>query len=196
MANSTTHVNESALSVKAGQSVTLTVTVAATAPGAGAPGGTVTFLDGKNALGKATLDSTGKASLSVSTLSVGYHTINAAYGGSANFVASSGTAATNLYVYAAAAKAATILNPKPPIKRMDRHPPRTHKATWPVRAVQVHRWTTSSVLPTFPPTVAHPGYSAPTPYSPATPLPPRRSLFDTPASRFPAVFAWRRVKTT
>lgn len=76
-----------------GQSVTVTATVAATAPGSGTPSGTVTFTDeNNNQLGTAPLDGTGKASINVSSLAVGGHTISANYGGAANFASSGGTA--------------------------------------------------------------------------------------------------------
>jgi hypothetical protein len=63
----------------AGQSVTLTATV--TGP-ALTPVGAVTFYDGPTLLGNRMLDITGHASLSVTTLSVGPHTLTAAYAGS------------------------------------------------------------------------------------------------------------------
>jgi hypothetical protein len=70
-----------------GQSVTFTATVAASAPGAGTPTGTVTFLDGTTTLGTGTL-SGGVATFSISTLAVGGHNITAAYGGDGNFTTS------------------------------------------------------------------------------------------------------------
>jgi sugar lactone lactonase YvrE len=63
---------------------TLTATV--TSP-AGTPTGTVSFLDGATPLGDGTL-SDGVATLMVSSLPAGAHTITAAYGGDANFAAS------------------------------------------------------------------------------------------------------------
>jgi hypothetical protein len=79
-----------------GQTVTFTATVTAVAPGSGTPSGTVTFKDGATALGSATLDATGKASLAVSlaatpavsTAAAGTHSITAIYGGAAMFLAS------------------------------------------------------------------------------------------------------------
>src|SRR5262249_25949887 len=59
-----------------GQSVTLTATVATTDSFAGAPTGTVDFTDvGFGSLGSKTLDGSGQATLSISTLSVGTHSI-------------------------------------------------------------------------------------------------------------------------
>lgn len=65
-----------------GQAVTFTAAVSATS---GTPTGTVTFLDGASNLGTATLDSTGTASLTTSSLAVGTHTIAASYSGDSNF---------------------------------------------------------------------------------------------------------------
>src|SRR5262249_60749137 len=56
----------------AGQIVTLTAKVSATAPATGVPTGTMTFRDGTTVLGTATLVN-GSASFSISTLCVGRH---------------------------------------------------------------------------------------------------------------------------
>jgi uncharacterized repeat protein (TIGR01451 family) len=69
-----------------GQAVTLKVTVSSSA---GAPSGTVTFLDGATSIGTGTLDSSGRASLSVPSLAVGAHSFTASYAGAANFSSSS-----------------------------------------------------------------------------------------------------------
>jgi hypothetical protein len=61
-----------------GQTVTLTATVATTS---GAPGGSVNFEDGGAALGTATLNASGVATLAISTLSVGTHSLTAVYAG-------------------------------------------------------------------------------------------------------------------
>jgi hypothetical protein len=68
-----------------GQSTTLTATVTATLPGAGAPTGLVIFEDGALALGTGQLDATGTATFSTSDLSSGLHQITAFYFGDANF---------------------------------------------------------------------------------------------------------------
>ena len=67
-----------------GQPTTLTATVAAIAPGAGTPTGTVDFMDGSTSLGDGTL-SAGVASFETSTLSIGDHSITADYAGDSNF---------------------------------------------------------------------------------------------------------------
>jgi hypothetical protein len=74
-----------------GQSVTFTATVGPVAPGAGTPGGTMQFSDNGTALGTGTLDGSGKASVSTSTLTVGGHTISATYAGSGTHNGSSGS---------------------------------------------------------------------------------------------------------
>jgi hypothetical protein len=54
----------------------------------------VTFKDGTASLGTATLDGGGVASLTVNTLSVGSHSITAAYGGDTNYTGSTSTVLT------------------------------------------------------------------------------------------------------
>ena len=72
--------------------ITLTATVTS---GAGTPTGTVTFLDGATPLGTGTL-SGGVATFTTSSLAVGSHSITAAYGGDANFLAATSTPVTQL----------------------------------------------------------------------------------------------------
>jgi MYXO-CTERM domain-containing protein len=71
-----------------GASVTLTATVAATAPGAGTPAGSVTFLDGTTSLGTSALNGSGVAALALSALAVGTHSLSASYAGSPSYVSS------------------------------------------------------------------------------------------------------------
>jgi probable HAF family extracellular repeat protein len=76
-----------------GQSVMLTATVTAVAPGAGTPTGTppatgVTFYDGATALGMAGLNSAATATFSTSSLTTGNHNLTASYTGDANFTGS------------------------------------------------------------------------------------------------------------
>ena len=78
----TTTLTSSALSSIPGQSVTLTATV--TPNPSGTPTGTVTFQDGSSVLGAVALSS-GVATLSNSTFTVGTHNITASYGGDLNF---------------------------------------------------------------------------------------------------------------
>ncbi|HEY6352370.1 MAG TPA: SBBP repeat-containing protein [Candidatus Angelobacter sp.] len=67
-----------------GQKVTFTANVAPACGSVGAPAGSVTFSDGTNTLGTATLAS-GQAGFSTSALSAGPHSITAAYSGDSNF---------------------------------------------------------------------------------------------------------------
>ncbi|MGB7258147.1 MAG: Ig-like domain repeat protein [Pseudolabrys sp.] len=76
-----------------GHAVKLTATVAAAAPAAGIPDGTVTFRQGGTMLGSKTL-SGGTASLRTAALAIGSDKITASYGGSANWIASSASAVT------------------------------------------------------------------------------------------------------
>jgi hypothetical protein len=69
------------------QSVTFTATVVANVPGTAAPTGTVTFKDGSKTLHSVSLSS-GKATYTTSSLSVGTHHITVVYGGSSGFLAS------------------------------------------------------------------------------------------------------------
>jgi hypothetical protein len=84
----TTSIASSANPSVFGQSVTLTATITANSPGSGIPTGTVTFADGSTILGTATLDGSGIATYSTSSLSVGSHSITAVYGGDTDFTSS------------------------------------------------------------------------------------------------------------
>lgn len=75
-----------------GQPVQLTATVTPVAPGAGVPGGAVTFSDGGVLLGTGTLDASGRATVRTDRLETGARHLTASYGGDAGFLAS-GTAA-------------------------------------------------------------------------------------------------------
>ena len=90
-ANTSTAVISSVNPSVFGQSVTLTATVTATAPGSGTPTGTVTFKDGSTTLGTGTLSS-GKATFTTTSLSVATHSITAVYGGSSNYNGSTSVA--------------------------------------------------------------------------------------------------------
>ena len=78
-----------------GQSVTFTATVAVVAPGAGTPTGSVTFtIDGTPQT--VTLDATGQATVTTSSLAAGSHAVAASYVASANFAASTATPLTHV----------------------------------------------------------------------------------------------------
>jgi len=78
-------------SVVYGGSVTLTATVTS---GGGTPTGTVSFYDGATLLGIGTLNGSGVASLSTTTLSMGGNTLTASYGGATTNGASTSAATT------------------------------------------------------------------------------------------------------
>src|SRR5207244_1279421 len=63
------------------------------APGAGTPTGSVTFVDGATAIGTGTVNATGQAAFSTTSLNAGSHSITASYSGDSQFNGSSGTAA-------------------------------------------------------------------------------------------------------
>ena len=81
----------SAPDTPANTSTTITATVAPALDNAGAPAGTVTFLDGTNALGTATLVS-GLATLDAVLTGVGTHVVEARYSGDGVFLPSSSRA--------------------------------------------------------------------------------------------------------
>jgi Bacterial Ig-like domain (group 3) len=84
-ASTTTAVSSSSNPAVYSQPVTFTSTVTATAPGSGVPTGTVTFKNGSTTLGTGTLDGSGHATFTTSTLTVASHSITAVYNGSASF---------------------------------------------------------------------------------------------------------------
>jgi hypothetical protein len=77
----------------ASQLVTFTATVSVNSPAAGTPTGTVTFKEGSTVLGSGLLALVGdaaQATFTTAALSVGSHTLTAAYAGDNNFLASAG----------------------------------------------------------------------------------------------------------
>ena len=110
-----TSVTSSANPATAGLAVTFTANVTGSASSSGVTvrsTGTVTFLDGTTPLGTGVLDANGNASLTLSTLSVGTHSITAAYGGDGNFKASTSAAYSQTIRSAATRTAlASSLNP-------------------------------------------------------------------------------------
>ncbi|MFI5165653.1 MAG: beta strand repeat-containing protein [Thermoanaerobaculales bacterium] len=95
-ASTTTALTSSLNPTVFGQSVTFTATVTAVAPGSGTPGGTASFFDGATLLGVVTLNASGEAAFSTSSLTVGSHSITAVYGGDANFTASTSLGLTQV----------------------------------------------------------------------------------------------------
>ena len=90
-ASSTTSLASSANPSVFGQSVTFTATVSAVAPAAGTPTGSVIFQDGGTPVATNNLSS-GQATYTSSSLSVGSHSITAVYAGDNNFTGSDNTA--------------------------------------------------------------------------------------------------------
>jgi len=91
------------------QTVTLTATVTATNS---TPSGTVTFYDGSAALGSTQTNGSGVATLTVTTFSVGSHTLTTTYGGGSNWLGS--TSATRTQTVNRASSTTTLtssLNP-------------------------------------------------------------------------------------
>ncbi|MFS0725211.1 Ig-like domain repeat protein [Paenibacillus sp. 1P07SE] len=88
-AGTSTSVATSQAASVSGERVTFTATVTVEAPGAGTPGGSVTFRSGTAVLDTIMLDN-GEATLAVSDLAVGTHTITAEYTGDDSFTGSSG----------------------------------------------------------------------------------------------------------
>jgi uncharacterized membrane protein len=68
-----------------GQPVTFTAAVTPTTSGLPTPTGAVTFEDGSTKIGSSPLNASGDATLTISTLTVGTHSITAIYGGDSNF---------------------------------------------------------------------------------------------------------------
>jgi hypothetical protein len=84
----TTTLSSSANPSAFGAPATFTATVTASSPGSGTPSGTVTFSRGSIVLGTASVDTTGRASLTTSGLQAGTSSITANYSGDGNFLAS------------------------------------------------------------------------------------------------------------
>jgi hypothetical protein len=76
-----------------GQTVTFTANVTATS---GTPTGSIAFNDGGTTIGTASVDASGSASFTTSTLSAGNHSITAVYGGDTNFETSASAAVTQV----------------------------------------------------------------------------------------------------
>ncbi len=88
---STTTALTAPASSTSGSSVALTATVTSTA---GTPGGSVTFYNGSTSLGSGTLNASGVATLSTTTLPVGTDSVTATYAAAGNFAASTSPSAS------------------------------------------------------------------------------------------------------
>jgi hypothetical protein len=113
-ASTTTAVTTSVDPTVFGQAVTFTATVAAVAPGAGVPSGTVDLLDGGTLVASAPLDASGTATFTTSALGVGTHVVSAAYVADLSFAGSSSSPITQTVNPASTTTALTTsLNPAP-----------------------------------------------------------------------------------
>ena len=90
-----------------GQSIQLMASVVAVSPGDGVPAGTITFRDGSTVLGTAVLDGSGVATLNITALSVGDHTVTATYSGNGSFTASTSASLTRSVSQAASSVVVT-----------------------------------------------------------------------------------------
>ena len=90
-ASTTTGLSATPSTTTEGQPVTLTATIAAVAPGAGTPTGSVQFFVGTTSLGTASLSGT-TAILTTTTLPVGTDSLTAQYLGDSNFTGSTSSA--------------------------------------------------------------------------------------------------------
>jgi Bacterial Ig-like domain (group 3)/MBG domain (YGX type) len=81
-ANSAATLQTSASTVMLNNNFTLTAKVSSAS---GAPTGSVNFMDGTTSVGSGTLDNTGSATLTLSTLLAGDHSLTAVYAGDSNF---------------------------------------------------------------------------------------------------------------
>ena len=86
-----TALQASATTITQGQSVMFSATVTPQS-GSGTPTGSVNFIDGSTTIGNGTLNGSGVATFSTSTLAVGTHSIAASYAGDTTFAASTSSA--------------------------------------------------------------------------------------------------------
>jgi Bacterial Ig-like domain (group 3) len=90
-ASTTTSLTSSASPSTLNGSINLTANLSVVTPGAGTPTGTLSFQEGSNVFATSPVNSSGQATFSTATLSVGGHSLVASYSGDANFQPSSGT---------------------------------------------------------------------------------------------------------
>jgi sugar lactone lactonase YvrE len=98
-------------SLTANQGSSVTIVGRPVTPGAGViPTGTYQFLDGGTMIASGTLDASGEAFLTTTTLSVGTHTITMTYGGDANFNASASSATFTVHITVPLISTTTVLS--------------------------------------------------------------------------------------
>ena len=96
--------------VGTGQTLTLTATIHWT--GSTTPTGTVNIMSGSTPLGTAPVNSSGVATLTITTLAVGSYSLTAQYSGNANFLSST-SAAVSVTVYSQATTTSLTATPNP-----------------------------------------------------------------------------------
>ena len=109
-AATTTSLTASPNQIAAGQTLTLTALVQGTS--STVPAGTVSFMGGSTPLGTAPLNSSGVATLTITTLAVGTYSITAQYSGNANFLSST-SAGASVTVYSQATTTSLTASPNP-----------------------------------------------------------------------------------
>jgi hypothetical protein len=75
------------------------------------PTGTVTFLDGNTSVGTGTLNASGQAGLTTSSLAIGAHNMKTTYGGDATYAGSSGTVRQTVQAISTTTTLSSSLNP-------------------------------------------------------------------------------------
>ena len=106
--STTTTVTSSVNPSVPGQSVTFTATVTS---GAGAPTGTVTFSNGVKTFGTGSVDGTGHAVFSTSSLPSGISNIVASYGGDSNFLPSASGSLAQMVKFSTSVALGSSVNP-------------------------------------------------------------------------------------
>jgi sugar lactone lactonase YvrE len=98
-------------SLTANQGSSVTIVGRPMTPGAGViPTGTYQFLDAGTAIASGTLDASGEAFLTTTSLSLGTHTITMTYGGDANFNASASSATFTVHITVPLISTTTVLS--------------------------------------------------------------------------------------
>jgi ELWxxDGT repeat protein len=112
-APTTTNLTTSAPTVQLNQSLMLTATVAGQPTGQTNPVGMVTFSDGSKVIGSAPITN-GKATLTLTTLAGGTHSLKAAYGGDANYAPGTSAAVNQQISFIATVATTTTLTSSAP----------------------------------------------------------------------------------
>ncbi len=109
--NTTTVAGNSPATTLFGQTVTLSADVAAVSPATGTPQGDVSFFDGATLIQTTSLDGSGHASITTSSLAVGSHSITAVYATSSTFNGSTSAPVIQTVTTAETATVVTVSSP-------------------------------------------------------------------------------------